>query len=217
MDAGILQSPGGFFFFNRVRITYYPTRVADHYRACWHIVNNDRSSPNHCLISYANARKNGRVGANRCVILDDGLRKATGVSPRARKKIIGEARVRTDKNAVTESHPIPQLNAALDCNGIANDDVILDKHVVANITVAPDMRAAQDMRKGPDARAFSNIIGFANACSVNEDRHATASLLKHDHQMAIQFDASKQSKAAASSNSRICAIGSSQGFPLQRS
>ncbi len=73
---------------------------------------------------------------------------------------MGEGGVGADEYIVFDARSIPQLNAVLDGDAVANDHVVFDEHLLADIAVAADRGAFKDMRIRPNARAFADSCGF---------------------------------------------------------
>jgi hypothetical protein len=108
-------------------------------------------------MSYADSWKNRRVSSDRGIVFNRRLFELDRGLFGPRKRIIGKCRIRPNKYTIAEPHAVPQLNAALDRDGIAYDHVILDKYPIADITVTPDMRPWQNVRKGPNPCPIANV------------------------------------------------------------
>jgi hypothetical protein len=63
--------------------------------------------------------------------------------------VVGERRVRPDKNIGLKGNAVPDLNAALDGYTIPHRDIILDECVIANVAVRADSSPWQHVGEGP--------------------------------------------------------------------
>ena len=109
------------------------------------------------------------VRADRSAGLDHGLREGFRILPAARKAIVGEGGVRADEDVVVQAHAVPQLDAALDRDPVAQNHAAFDENEVADVGLAPHHRPGQHVGKGPDPRAGADLLGLADALGMNED------------------------------------------------
>ena len=68
----------------------------------------------------------------------------------AREGVVGEGDVGTDENVVLDAQAVPELNAGLHCDTVADDDVVLDEHVRADVAVGADAGVGEDDHELPD-------------------------------------------------------------------
>src|SRR5258707_1091339 len=94
----------------------------------------------------------------------------------ARHWIVGKGRVRTNEDVVLQANPIPELDATLHGDSIADHHIIFDEHVVADVAVRPDHRPGQDMRERPDAGSLADVGCLDNRVWVlKESTHRSLS------------------------------------------
>jgi hypothetical protein len=88
--------------------------------------------------------------------------------------VVREGGVGADEDVVFHHHSVPKLNAAFDCDAVANHHTAFDKCVVANVAVASDTGTRQDMGKRPHSRPFADLVSFDESVFVPEILHSTA-------------------------------------------
>ena len=72
--------------------------------------------------------------------------------------VVAKCRVRTNENIIFYAHSIPNLNAALYCYIIANDNIVFNKAVRADIAVLADLCTRQHNAVLPNASSLANIL-----------------------------------------------------------
>ena len=100
------------------------------------------------------------IGADGSSALDHRLRILRQVLFAARETIVGERGVRPDEHVVFHPQAVPQLDAALDGDPVADDHVVLDERVIADIAIPADAGAGKDVGIGPHQRPFANVVRF---------------------------------------------------------
>jgi hypothetical protein len=94
----------------------------------------------------------------------------------AREKIIGERRIGADKYVIAESDTIPNLNAALEGNSIADTDIIFNEYMVADIAIFTDVRVGQEVCECPNSGSLPDMFSFHYCMIVHE--HVTHNPLR---------------------------------------
>jgi hypothetical protein len=85
--------------------------------------------------------------------------------------VVCERDVRSDKDIVIQLNAVPELNAALYGNPVANADIVLNKDSIANVAVSADHRIRKQVGECPDARPVADVGRFAERLRVNEGSH----------------------------------------------
>src|SRR5258707_741450 len=141
----------------RLGITDNTTRIADDYRTCRHVIEDNGAGADHGAISYSHTRKNRGIGSNRSMVFDDRLHEAGRARFGSWKRIVGKRRIWTDKDLIAKPQAIPQLNPVLDRGRIAYDHVVLDKDAIANIAIPTYSRTWEHVCERPNPRPHADI------------------------------------------------------------
>ena len=155
----------------RIAVAHDACRIAGDDRIRGHRLHDDCPGADHCAASDRDARQDRRVCADGCAFLDRCRKKRLWFALAARKAIVGERRVRSDKDVVLDTNAVPELHAALHGDAIADHHVVFDERVIADVAIGADARTRQDMRKCPDARTGPHFPCFAHRLRVHEFFH----------------------------------------------
>ena len=75
-------------------------------------------------------------------------------------QVVGEGRVRPDKDIILDPQPIPKINAVFQRYPVTDDNIIFDEALRADIAVAANPGTGQDDGELPDARAVADPVGL---------------------------------------------------------
>src|SRR5207244_2895909 len=82
----------------------------------------------------------------------------------ARKRIVGERRIRAHEDIVFQRNPVPELYATLDGDAITHHDIVFDERVVADVASGSNSGTAQDVSERPYASAVADCVSFDDRC-----------------------------------------------------
>jgi hypothetical protein len=134
-----------------------------------HISRDNCPSTHHRASSNLQPRKDGGIRAYRRASADDRLRKLLRTSANAREAVVSERGIRPDEHVIFDAQSIPQLDAALDRDPIADDDIILNEHAIADVAVSAYGRPREHVRECPDSGSGAYMSGLAQTRRMNEN------------------------------------------------
>jgi hypothetical protein len=82
--------------------------------------------------------------------------------------IVRECRIWSNKNIVTDSSAVPELDAAFDRHSVTNNDVIIDENPGIDDTIAANARLTTNSRKRIYPRPRANTVSFAEGPLVDK-------------------------------------------------
>lgn len=87
----------------------------------------------------------------------------------ARDLVICEDRIRPEEDMILNRHAIPNRDAVLDGDMIAEHGTGLDVASFTDVARLPDARAFHHMGESPDPRPLAYVVRFIDPMGMNED------------------------------------------------
>lgn len=136
----------------------------------------DTARADHRPSANCHTAADGRIGANTGALTHQRRDLLGMVDPGPGEQIIGEYRVRADKNVIFEGNPGPNGDAILYDDAISDARARLDEAMITDVTPAPDHGLLHHVRKRPDAGLGADIFRLDNCRGVAEELHDTYAL-----------------------------------------